>query len=188
MAGDINLNNISAKAVAIARILQSLDSDPSNSSTLILPSSLEAMSISGLDLLIDADLGTILTEAQLITSQPYVLKSAIPAKNDMKSFLQTYLYNGTYTGSALLTGGTAGSACPSKTTFTITVANGTSLTGTTSLGTSITGISLVDSTVSGTTTSDNTAWQGTISEDGVLSGTYNVDGGLCTGTLNGTKN
>jgi len=186
LAGDTDLNNISAKAVAIARILQSLDSDSGNANTLILPNTLEAMNISALDLEIEADLSTILAEAQTITLQPYVLKDAVDATNDMKSFLQTYLYNGTYTGSALLTGGSA-SNCPTDITFTLTVANGTSITGTTSLGASITGLSLVDSTVSGTT-SDNTAWQGTINEDGVLSGNYNFDGGLCLGTLSGSKN
>jgi len=186
LAGDINLNSISTKAIAIARILQSLDSDQANPDTLIIPTNLAGMDISALDLEVEADLNTILAEAQIITSQVYVLKDATTALNAMKDFLQSYLYNGSYTGSAQHTGGTL-PICPPSMTFTISVSNGTNLSGITSEGDLLSAFNLINSTVSGTT-SNNVVWNATINEDGGISGSYNYDNGKCMGTISGYKN
>jgi len=88
--GESDLNNIGVKATNIARILQSLDENPSNSALIKIPSSLKDLDVSNIDLEADADLGTVLQEAQNITSKPYILKDSTTAKADMKKSIGLY--------------------------------------------------------------------------------------------------
>lgn len=83
-----DLNNISAKATGIARLLQSLDNNSSNGAILSIPQSLINLDIKGLDLESDADLNTILTRAQGITSNTYTLVNATIAQNRMKKYIE----------------------------------------------------------------------------------------------------
>lgn len=90
LTGENDLNNISSKVTNIARILQSLDENSSNSGLIKIPSSLKDLEISNIDLESDADLNTILSEAQTITSKSYVLKDSATAKADMKKYIGLY--------------------------------------------------------------------------------------------------
>ncbi|MGK0256010.1 MAG: hypothetical protein ACI81I_000619, partial [Arcobacteraceae bacterium] len=90
LTGESDLNNISSKATNIARILQSLDENSSNSGLIKISSSLKDLNVSNIDLEADADLGTILSEAQRITSKTYVLKDSASAKADMKKYIGLY--------------------------------------------------------------------------------------------------
>ena len=103
LTGESNLNNISSKATNIARILQSLDENSSNTGLIKIPLSLKNLDISNIDLESDADLGTILSEAQTITSKSYTLKDSTTAKADMKKYITLFsqykiLKNDIYTG------------------------------------------------------------------------------------------
>ncbi|WP_151900425.1 hypothetical protein [Sulfurimonas hydrogeniphila] len=88
--GESDLNNIGVKATNIARILQSLDENPSNSGLIKIPSSLKNLNLSNIDLESEADLNTILQKAQDITTKAYVLKDSATAKADMKKYIGLY--------------------------------------------------------------------------------------------------
>ena len=103
LTNESDLNNISSKSTNIARVLQSLDEEPTNSGLIKIPSSLKNLNIPSIDIESDADLNTILQKAQDITSKDYVLKDSITAKSDMKKYIELYnkyslLGAGTYSG------------------------------------------------------------------------------------------
>ena len=190
LGGDTNLNSIGTKAKNIARILQSLDDNPTNTSTIVIPTSLQDLNVTNSDLLTDDNLQTILTRAQEKTSKSYILKSSTEAENEMKTFLQTYLYNGTYSATSTYSNSSilAPSQCGGTLQWTINIANGSTVTGSsTTDGTrTINGVSLNDSTLSGIA-NDGTTWNAIIDEDGLLSGTYNWQNGNCVGEIHGNK-
>jgi len=190
LGGNTDLNTIGTKATNIARILQSLDDNSTNTSTIVIPTSLQDLNVTNIDLLVDADLQTILTQAQAKTSNSYILKSSLNAKNEMKTYLQTYLYNGTYSATSAYSSSSvfAASQCAGTLQWTINIANGSVVTGSsTTDGTrTINGVSLNNSTLSGTA-NDGTAWNATINEDGAISGTYNWNNGNCVGEIYGNK-
>lgn len=190
LAGDTSLNSISVKATNIARLLQSLDSDQSDTSKITLDTKLGDMNLTNIDLASEIDLNTIVSEAQNVTFSSYTLKSSENAKNVMISFLQKYLYVGDYSGvsnfNSSLSNYTA-SQCGSNSSWTIKVSDNLDITGTTFNGTmAISGITLSNSTMRGTT-SDGTKWNTVIDEDGKISGTYNWNNGDCVGEISGSK-
>ncbi|WP_152183442.1 hypothetical protein [Sulfurimonas indica] len=86
--GESDLNNISNKAIGLARILQTIDNNSSNGALLIVPDSLKDLNITGLNLDSDADLNTILAKAQIKTGINYMLKNAMDAQLEMKKQIQ----------------------------------------------------------------------------------------------------
>jgi hypothetical protein len=192
LGGDTNLNHIGTKAINIARILQSLDDNSSNSSIIVIPSLLQDLNVTNIDLESEADLQIVLIQAEDKTSKTYTLKSSIDAKNEMKSFLQNYLYTGSYSATSVYDPNSSSlpaSQCGGTLQWTINIASDGVVTGnsTTEGNRAIVGISLSDSTISGIA-NDGTSWNATINEDGKMAGTYNYDNGLCVGTISGTKN
>lgn len=89
LTNDIDINNPSIKTLNIARILQSLDDDGSDS-IITIPESLKDLDISDVNLEIEADLNTILAKATTITSKSYGLKSTLDANNHMKANVNKY--------------------------------------------------------------------------------------------------
>lgn len=191
LGGDTNLNNIGTKAKNIARILQSLDNDSTDTSKIVIPTSLQDLNATNIDLTVDADLQTILTRANNITSKSYILKSSVDATNDMKTFLETYLYVGTYTATSVYSSSSTlpASQCGGTLQWVIQVANNGAVTGTSTTegNRAILGIAINASTISGIA-NDGTTWNVTINEDGVMSGSYNYGNGQCVGSISGTKN
>ena len=190
LAGDTNLNNISQKAQNIAILVQSLDENPNDNSKIKISESLKNLNVSGLDIAKSTfNIANVLniSEIALGQSNKYEIVDSATATDNMKKYLQTYLYNGSYTGSSKYTGGTRpASMCSGDTTLSIMVTDGTKITGATSTGLAITGLSLTNSTIEGYT-SDGTHWHGVIDEDGVITGNYNFGNGGCIGTFKGTK-
>ncbi len=90
LMGENDLNNMSKKATNIARILQSLDENSSNSGLIKIPLSLKDLNVSSIDLESDADLNTILQKAQDITSKVYVLKDSEESRLQMKKSIELY--------------------------------------------------------------------------------------------------
>jgi cytochrome c-type protein NapB len=88
ICGESDLNNISSKATNIARILQTLDNNSSNGTKLLIPTRLNDLDISSLNLENEADLNTILQKAQDKTSVNYVLISAENANKEMKKYIE----------------------------------------------------------------------------------------------------
>ena len=78
------------KATNIARILQSLDENKSNTKQISIPISLEDLNISNIDLLSEADLNDVLAKAADITLKPYVLQDAYVANVSMKNDINSY--------------------------------------------------------------------------------------------------
>jgi hypothetical protein len=193
LGGDTSLNTINNKSINIARILQTLDST-SDEDTIILPESLKDLEYffsidwNNID---TSELNTILSKAQALTNKPggYSLKSANDAKFTMKNFLQTYLYNGSYTGTTQYSSSSilSASQCGSNTTWNIKVTDGATITGYAYSGAmEISGLQLSDSNITGST-SDGTLWNAVIDEDGNVQGTYNYGSGQCVGTMSGAK-
>lgn len=148
------------------------------------------LNVTNIDLLDDADLQTILTRANGITSESYILKSSEDATTTMKTFLQTYLYVGAYSATSVYSNNSTlpASQCGGTMQWSIQVANDGVVTGTNSDGSlNITGLSISDSTIAGIA-DDRTTWITIINEDGDISGTYNWGNGQCVGTISGTKN
>ena len=192
LGGNTNLNTIGTKATNIARILQSLDDNSSDTSKIVIPMSLYDLNVTNIDLLSDADLNTVLTQAQAKTSKTYTLKNATNAKNNMKSFLQNYLYTGSYSATSIYNSSSSSSSvsqCGGTLQWTINISSNGAVTGssTTQGNRAIIGISLSNSTISGIA-SDGTSWNATINEDGKLTGSYNYGSGQCVGSINGNKN
>ncbi len=103
LTGENDLDNISSKATNIARILQSLDENSSNSGLIKIPSSLKDLDFPDIDLESEADLNSALAKAQNITSKSYILKDSINTKNDMRLYIDLYnkydtINVGTYSG------------------------------------------------------------------------------------------
>ena len=97
------MNNIGTKATNIARLLQTLDNNSSNGAKLLIPITLRDLNVSNVNLELDGDLGTILTQAQNLTSTAYTLKDSNSARNEMKRYIGLYneydsLKAGYYTG------------------------------------------------------------------------------------------
>ncbi len=191
LGGDTNLNTIGTKAKNIARILQSLDDNSSDTSKITIPSTLSDLNVTNIDLLQDADLQTILTRANAITSKSYILKSSTDATTTMKTFLQTYLYVGVYSATSVYSNNSTlpASQCGGTLQWSVQVANTGAVTGTSTTegNREILGIEITDSTISGIA-NDGTTWNTLINEDGAMSGTYNYGNGQCVGTISGTKN
>lgn len=192
LGGDTNLNTIGTRTANIARILQSLDDNSSDTNKITIPSTLSDLNVTNIDLDVEADLNSILTQAQTKTSKTYTLKTTTAAKNEMKLFLQTYLYVGTYTATSTYSSSSTALAsyCGRTLQWSIQVANngvatGTNTTGNTNIA--ILGIAISDSTIAGIA-NDGTLWNITINEDGHMSGTYNWGNGQCVGTISGNKN
>ena len=191
LGGDNSLNTIGTKSINIARILQSLDDNPSNTSIIVIPTSLQDLNVTNIDLLSDADLNTVLTQSQAKTSKTYTLKSAVDAENEMKSFLKTYLYVGSYTATSVYSSSSTlqASQCGGTLQWSIQIANNGAVTGTSTTegNRAILGITISDSRITGIA-NDGTTWNVTINEDGIIGGTYNWGNGQCVGTISGTKN
>lgn len=190
LGGNTNLNTIGTKAKNIARILQSLDNNSSDTSKITIPSTLSDLNVTNINLLQDADLQTILTRANAITSKSYILKSSTDATTTMKTFLQTYLYVGAYSATSVYSNNSTlpASQCGGTLQWSIQVANTGTVTGTSTTegNRAILGIAITDSTISGIA-NDGTTWNALINEDGAMSGTYNYENGQCVGTISGTK-
>ena len=192
LGGNTDLNTIGTKATNIARILQSLDDNSSDTSKIVIPTSLQNLNVTNINLEVEADLQTVLTQAQSKTSKTYTLKSTIDAKNEMKSFLQNYLYTGSYSATSVYDPNSSSlpaSQCGGTLQWTINIASNGVVAGssTTEGNRTIIGISLSNSTISGIA-NDETSWNATINEDGKITGTYNYGNGQCVGTISGTKN
>jgi hypothetical protein len=192
LGGDTNLNMIGTKSTNIARILQSLDDNSSNSSIIVIPTALQDLNVTNnIDLESESDLNTILTKAQSKTSKTYTLRDASDAKDEMKEFLQGYLYNGSYSGTSSFDPEQSSESalkCGNDITWNVTISGGTTVSGSTSVETlTVSGITLSNSTMEGTL-SDGTIWNSTIDENGDINGTYNFGNDQCVGTIAGTKN
>jgi len=193
LGGNTNLNTIGTKAKNIARILQSLDNNSIDTSKIVIPATLADLNVTNIDLENDndANLQTILTRANSITSKSYTLKTAQDAENDMKTFLRTYLYVGVYSATSTYSNNSTlpASQCGGTLQWSIQVANTGAVTGTSTTegNRAILGIAITDSTISGIA-NDGTTWNALINEDGAMSGTYNYGNGQCVGTINGAKN
>ena len=191
LAGDTSLNSISTKATNIARLLQSLDDNQSDSSRIIIPSSLQDLNVTNVNLEADGDLNTILTKAQEKTSKTYTLIDSNIAKNAMKTFLQKYLYTGSYSAVSKYSTNSnlPASQCGGTLYWNINIDENGIVTGTskTDGNRAIVGITLNGSTASGIA-NDGTTWNVTITEDGTMNGTYDWGNGDCVGTITGTEN
>jgi len=89
LTNDNDINNISIKARNILRLLQTLDSNASDHSQIILDERLRDLNISDLNLESEADLTTLLSRAEAKTAKNYVLKDAQSAEDD---FIKYYNY------------------------------------------------------------------------------------------------
>ena len=194
LAGDTNVSNPSQKAVNIARILQSLDDNTSDTSKIVIPVSLKDLNITDVNLTVNDDtvLHTILQKAGGKTGKSYTLKDATAAENEMKNSFKKYIYAGTYSVTATNNASLSNSAadCTAQEKGTVTITPDGNVTGTNLSNTgSVTGNSTVqlnDGSFSGTA-SDGTIWNVTINTDGVMNGTYNWND-QCVGTISGAKN
>ena len=194
LAGDTNVSNPSPKAVNIARILQSLDDNTSDTSKIVIPVSLKDLNITDVNLTVNDDtvLHTILQKAGGKTGKSYTLKDATAAENEMKNSFKKYIYAGTYSVTATNNASLSNSAadCTAQEKGTVTITPDGNVTGTNLSNTgSVTGNSTVqlnDGSFSGAA-SDGTSWNVVIDEDGKMSGTYNWDNGQCVGTISGSK-
>jgi hypothetical protein len=90
LVGDTDINNPSIRAVNIARLLQTLDSDSANNAVITIPSTLETLFVSGADLDSDDGLDEILSEAQNLTSENYTLVDSVTAKEELQRQVQAY--------------------------------------------------------------------------------------------------
>jgi hypothetical protein len=109
LTGESDLNNISTKALNIARLLQTLDDDQSNKGVIKLPDSLRLLDLSNIaginfsDFSSDSDLEIILNTATNLTSKSYALKDSALARDELKHYLTlvntyNYITSGTTTG------------------------------------------------------------------------------------------
>ena len=90
LTGENNLNNISAKATNIARLLQSLDMNTSNHGNIQIPIALHDLNVTNVNIENDSDLNVIFTAAKQITSTSNSLIDTATAKNNMINFIQLY--------------------------------------------------------------------------------------------------
>lgn len=88
LTGENDLNNISNKSTNIARILQSLDENSSNTGKITIPVLLASLENLNIDFESEADLNTILQKAQEITLKSYILIDSTTAKNKMKNYIE----------------------------------------------------------------------------------------------------
>jgi len=193
LGGDASLSSVGTKATNIARILQTLDANSSNDNIIVIPSELKDLNVTNIDLTNEADLNTILQTAQAKTSKTYNLVDSNSAKTKMTSYLNKYLFNGTYSVVATFDSSKSSqnaSYCGSSSnwTFIIDTANRT-VTGYNDTKTnSITSATQNYENISGSL-ADGTNWNAIFSPDGTkLAGQYNYGNGECVGTIRGTKN
>ena len=103
LTGETDLNNISIKAVNIARVLQSLDQEPLNEGKILLPSSLRSLVVSNIDFEDEMGLSEVITAATNLTSISFTLKESYLAEEAMTDYLTLFqrypkLGAGTHTG------------------------------------------------------------------------------------------
>ena len=87
LTGENDLNNISIKAVNIARVLQSLDQEPLNEGKISIPSSLRGLVVSNIDFEDQVGLSAIIDAAADLTSISFTLKEDYLAEEAMIDYL-----------------------------------------------------------------------------------------------------
>lgn len=90
LAGDTDINNISTKAVNIARLLQTLNANNSDNVSIRIPSALNALSVDNVDFSYEQDLERIIQAAESATSSNYVLIDSDEALNHMRKYILAY--------------------------------------------------------------------------------------------------
>jgi hypothetical protein len=90
LTGDTDINNISTKAVNIARLLQTLDANNSDNVSIRIPSALNALSVDNVDFSYEQDLERIIQAAESITSANYALIDSDEAVNHMRKYILAY--------------------------------------------------------------------------------------------------
>lgn len=84
-------NGPGTQAVNIARLLQSLDEEPSNDVTIKIPEALQDLDIDDIDFSDEDDLNRVLDAASDLTSTNYILANAITAEESLRR--STDIYN-----------------------------------------------------------------------------------------------
>jgi len=103
LAGESDLETIGTKATNIARVLQTLDQDPTNKGIIEIPVSLRSFNLAGVGFNSEADLNSVLAAARDITNQNYQLVVVSDAQAEMKEMIPLFtnyptLTNGTFNG------------------------------------------------------------------------------------------
>ncbi len=190
LGGDKTISEMGVKSRNIARLLQSLDNNPEDSSKIVLAADLKNLKLSSVDLKDETSLENVLNEAAKITAKSYMLRSKEDAENEMEKGFQKYLYDGTYTATTSYDASKSRlpiGACANVLNWDVVISNGEVK------GDSITdsiratfGIAFAKGKMSGTA-NDGTKWDVTIDEDGHIEGTYDYMNGSCVGRVTGSK-
>jgi len=191
LGGDTHLDAIGTKSTNIARVLQSLDDIPADSSKIVLPSALQNLSLSNINLDNEADLNTILAKAQTITSKAYVLTTPLFAKSELGSFLSNYIYPGNYAGTSThntLSSKFSSAACGGATVaWDVNIDPSLVLSGNAkSFNETLSGIQFNGSQFIGKSSSGFN-WDIKISTQGIITGSYRSPNAECVGTIYGRK-
>lgn len=90
LTGETDIDNVSSKAVNIARILQTIDANNSDNVSISIPSSLDSLDVGSVDFTNEVDLQRIVEQAKTITSNNYALVDADTAENNMQNYVKAY--------------------------------------------------------------------------------------------------